>query len=107
MDRDTFLKPRLAEREIDLPGVGTVRVRALARDEVFACQGLKDDQAAFEARVLSIGLVDPALSEDDVLEWRRNSPYDEAEAVLDAIRDLSKLSQGAAKSGVPGVPSQP
>jgi len=107
MDKETFLKPRLTEQEVHLDSVGTVRVRALARDEVFACQGLKDDQRAFEARVLSLGLIDPALTEEEVLQWRASSPFDEAEACLDAISSLSKLGTGAPKSGLPGVRHEP
>lgn len=107
IDRETLIKARLPERVVALPGVGEIRVRGLSRAEVLACQGIKDDQAAFEARVLSLAMVDPALSEDDVIAWREAALYGEAEAALDAISDLSKLGEGAAKSGVSGVPGAP
>ena len=48
-------------------------------------------------------LLDPVLTEDEVGIWQANSPPMEIQAVCDAIRDLSGLGVGAAKSGVSGV----
>lgn len=98
----------LPEDTVEVPGMGTVHVRGLSRGEVFMMQksradgGIKDE-AAWERRMLSIGLLDPAMTEDEVGTWQRVSPAGEMEPVGEKIRDLSALGEGAEKSGVQGV----
>ncbi len=53
--------------------------------------------------MLSRCLLDPVLTEDEVKVWQENSPPMEIQGVCDAIRDLSGMGEGAAKSSVPGV----
>lgn len=106
-----LLKPRIAEAEVELE-LGTVRVRGLSRGEVFAMQKAKadggiKDEAAWERRLVSLALVDPVMTEDEVGEWQRISPAGELEPVGNKIRELSGLAEGADKSRVPDVRDEP
>lgn len=103
MDKADLLRRRLPEREVELPGVGTVRVRGLTRAEALEVQKRQGDVAAMERLILSLGLVDPVLTEDEVGEWYAAAPAGELEPVSQAIVDLSGLGEGATKSGVPPV----
>lgn len=111
MDEDLkarLLKPRVPEGEVEVEGIGTVRVRGLSRGEVFIVQKTTgDDTAAMERRIVSLGMVDPEMTEDDVRQWQQSSPAGELDAVADKINELSGLSQGADKSGVPDVSDGP
>lgn len=104
-DRARLLKPRLPERDVDLDGVGTVRVRGLSRAEVLGCQGKERDE--LEPLLLAMAMVDPALTEDDVLTWRQAATTDEIRTVLDVVWELSGLGEGAAKATYKSVPGQP
>lgn len=96
-----LLSRRIDEGKVEL-SVGIVSVRGLTRGEVFATQKAGDTEAT-ERRIVAIGMVDPPMNEDDVKQWQRNSPAGELEAVVDKIRELSGLGEGADKSGVPAV----
>lgn len=101
MDKSKLLAPRLAERDVDVPGVGTVRVRGLTRAEV-ATIGSRDGLEA-ERVALSLGLVDPRLTQDEVGQWQASAPAMEIQPVLLAINELSGMTRAAQKSGVPAV----
>src|SRR5688572_30491197 len=97
IDKATLLKARLAEQEVDIPGVGTVRVRALSRAEALEVQGLGGDVAAIERKILALGMVDPPLTDAEVGEWYAAAPAGELEPVCQAIVAMSGLSEGAPK----------
>lgn len=99
IDKDVLFKVRLPEGEVEIPGVGTVRVRGLSRDEVFAVQNVGSTQAA-EQKILARGMVEPAMTELDVSKWQAASPGGELEAVVEKIRNLSGLNDGAEKDAV-------
>jgi hypothetical protein len=116
-DKETFLKARLPEREVDLEGVGTVRVRSLSRAEAGRLPQMAEDPDAAEVFILATGLVDPSLSEDEVRTWLANATAGEVETVTEAILALSGLlgdAVGEARRRFPerpgpagGVPSGP
>lgn len=103
IDRETFLKPRLGETVVELDGVGQVRVRALSRTECLRIRDLKDDQAAMERAIIALGLIEPALTDEDVAAWHEQAVPGEVDTLLTAIQSLSALGEGAAKSGVPAI----
>lgn len=91
IDKDQLLKARLHEEEVDIPGVGSVRVRALSRQEALI---LKDKEMAYEEmelKLLSMAVVEPVLTEDEVRQWQAASPAGELEPVTDAIQRLSGM----------------
>lgn len=108
VSRDELFKARLSEREVEVPGVGLVRIRSLSRLEVLDFRKRKtgdgaplgDDAAAFERAMLAAALVDPALSEDDARRWQAASSAGELEPVTDAIAELSGMKPDAAKEAV-------
>ena len=104
--RERLLKPRIGESTVDIDGIGAVRVRGLSRGEVFMTQQAKGTEA-MERKIVALGMVDPPMNEDDVKTWQRNSPAGELEQVVDKIRELSGLGQGADKSGVQGDGDEP
>lgn len=97
MDKDLLFARRLAEEDIDIPGVGTVRVRALSRGEVLRAQGAKG-VGAMERVMVSTALIDPALTEDEVKRWQEASPAGELEPVTRVIQRLSGMEAGADKA---------
>lgn len=101
VDKETLLKERLPEDDVEIPGVGTVRVRALSRGEVFRVQQVKGGTGPYERKVLHFGMVDPSLTEIEVQTWQEACPAGELDPVVDKIRKLSGLDEGADKSGIP------
>ena len=102
IDKGGLLARRLGEGEHEIEGVGTVRIRGLSRAEVLAAQKL-GDVAASDRYMVSRGLLEPALTEDEVATWQANSAASEIEGLTVAIAELSGLAAGAAKSGVSGI----
>ena len=96
-DKNLLLQPRLPEDTVDIPGVGTIRVRALSRAEVDQLRELKDDNAAAERMILAAGLVDPKLTEAEVGQWQQAATHGEVNAVAEVIGQLSGLYEGADK----------
>jgi hypothetical protein len=113
VDLDKLLGPRadtptgLPEDDVEVPNMGPVRVRGLSREEVFECQKAKGTQA-HERKILHLGMIDPPMTEGQAGVWQKVSPGGEIEPVVDKIRELSGLDEGADKSelsrdgGAPG-----
>jgi hypothetical protein len=105
IDLEKLLAPRadtatgLPEDDVEVPSMGTVRVRGLSREEVFETQKAKETQA-HERKILRLGMVDPVMTEGQAALWQKVSPAGEIEPVVDKIRELSGLSEGADKSDV-------
>lgn len=95
MDKDLLLAPRLPEADLEVPGVGTIRVRGLSRLEVMGAQQLKGP--ALDRRLLSLALVDPVLTEAEVGQWQRASVAGEIEQVSAAVSKLSGMAPESAK----------
>lgn len=93
----------LPEEDVTLAR-GKVRVRALSRGEVFALRKTTDDDLSRERRMVSLALVRPKVTEAQVGDWQRKDPAGgDLEAITDKIAELSGMTQGADKSGVPDV----
>lgn len=95
--------PRLPERQLHIDGVGMITVRSLSRAQALLVRTLVEDSAAMERAVLRFGVVDPALTEEEVLAWYEGAAPGEFEPILGAIQELSGLGEGASKRGVPRV----
>ncbi len=98
VDKALLLKPRVPEADVDLPGVGTVRVRGLSRAEALAIRSGDRSNDAFERRMVAVGMVAPALTEDEVGEWQQGSTAAELEVITRKINELSGLGPSAAKA---------
>ena len=101
LDKSALLARRLGEGEHEIPGFGTVRVRAMSREELLEWRSL--DGAVGDRKMLAACLLDPVLTEDEVATWEKNASPAEIKGVVDVIIELSGLGEGATKSGVSGV----
>lgn len=102
MDKAALLSDRLPRGEVEVPGVGTFALRALSRYELVLAGKGTEDGSLIEARLLSYTLLDPQLSVDEVRQWQKLAPSGEVGMVVDKMRELSGLGEGADKSDVPG-----
>jgi hypothetical protein len=108
VDKKRLLKSRLPEAEVEVPGVGTVRVRGLSRLEVLELQREDTDgPGVFERKIVAVALVEPKLSEAEVAEWQAASVADELEPVTRTINELSGLVKDAAKEAYRRFESDP
>jgi Fe2+ transport system protein FeoA len=96
MEKELLFKPRLKEEDYEIPGVGTIRIRALSRDEAYAVQSVKATEAQ-ERKILSFGMVDPTITETEVFKWQQASPAGEIEGISTRISQMSGLSPEADK----------
>ena len=100
VDKAALLARQLPRETIAIEGVGTVVVRALSRAEVMAINAVRkegDSPEALEQRLLQVGLVEPALTLEEVEEWYQNSPAGELSVVSDAITRLSGMNPEVGK----------
>lgn len=98
--KDALFATKLPEEDVDIPGKGTVRVRALTRTEALACQQVKqgpDRVAAIERKMLAMAIVDPEMTEADIGRWQKASTAGEMEPVGAKVQELSGMTEGAAK----------
>lgn len=100
--RARLLARRIGEDTVEVEGVGTLRVRGLNRDESIRV-GACTDVAERDRIMLSLGVVDPALTVDDVAAWQAAAPGGEIEDVSRRIAELSKMVPAAAKESYKSV----
>lgn len=107
VDKAKLLKSRLPEAVVDVEGVGEVRVRGLSRAEVL---GLRDGDMGtteFECQMVSLGMVAPKLTVEEVERWQQAAPAGEMEPVTNKISELSALNRGVAKEAWKEFESDP
>lgn len=99
VSKEQLLAARLPEEDIDIPGIGTVRVRALSRAEVRDELNMVDrsEPGAWEALWLSMSLVEPTLTPEEAAQWRAGATALELEFVANKLGELSALTKQAAK----------
>ena len=106
VSREDLFRPRLAEQDVDVPTLGTVRIRALSRGEVLKLRELGDLEL-IEQTIIATAMVDPVLTLEDVTRWAAVSPASELELVSEAIAKLSGLDEGAERAAVATFPPGP
>lgn len=100
LSKEDLLKKRFGVEDVEIPNVGTVKVRALTRGEALQVQGVEMPVAEMEQRLVSLAMVEPKLTEAEVKEWQDNSTAGEIQAVTEVIVRLSGMEQGAAKEAM-------
>ena len=91
-------RPALERSKVEVDDA-VFEIRSLTRAEAAACQRLVEREAAWdelEIAVIAAGTETPA---DEVRAWYADVPSHVAEAVFNAIRVLSRIDEGAQKSG--------
>lgn len=115
MDKELLFKPRLPEADVDIPGVGTVRVRGLSRVEVLAVRKATDNAESMdgprvlvlERKMLAAAMVDPELTESEVGQWQKAAAAGELEPIVTAVQELSGMLDGSAKAAVQTFRGEP
>lgn len=94
VDKAALLAKRgLGTETVQIEGVGEVVVRGMSRAEALSLQKLGDlDAAEMERHLVSMAMVEPALTEDEVRQWQEAAPAGELEPVSEAIQRLSGLA---------------
>lgn len=106
LTRDEILARKTGKSKATLPDGGEVAVRALTRDEVLESQECAT-VADRENFIIATGMINPVMSIEDVHTWATTGGAGDLVAVSDRIAELSGLKQGADKSRVPDVRSEP
>lgn len=94
-DKAKLFAPRLPEDDVEI-SVGTLRVRGLNRAEALVVQG-KQSLAAKDLAIITMGVVEPQLSEQEAREWFKAAPGGEIEKVSRKISELSGFLEGQSK----------
>jgi hypothetical protein len=97
MDKNALLTERLPRGEVEIPGVGAVTVRGLSRYELLLAGKGQEDVTVMEQRMLSMGMVDPEMTEQDIAEWQKCSPAGEIMPVVALINELSGVGRDVQK----------
>lgn len=100
IDKEALFKSRLTEEEVDVPGVGAVRIRALSRTEALSLRGVEMPVEELERRLLAMALVDPVLTQEEVRQWQEASSAGELEPITRAIAELSGMETTAPKTAM-------
>lgn len=106
IDKDLLFKARLPERDVDIDGVGTVRVRGLSRPEGFEVKQVKGERE-IEVAILARALVDPPLTDSDVRAWQEAATAGELEPIVAAVLELSGLVPPTMREAVASFPGEP
>lgn len=104
MDKAALLARRLPEDDVEVPGVCTFRVRGLSRAEALAANEL--DAEAREVFWLSRGIVDPAMTDDEIRQWRDATTFAEVELVSNRIVELSGMGENSVKDATKSADSE-
>jgi hypothetical protein len=108
VDKAQLLAPRIQQATVDIPGVGAVTVRGLSRQELLDAGNLAEQGVAvMERAMLAAGMVDPALTVDEVAQWQQVSPANEIQPVVQRINELSGIGEDAVKAAFKSLPGQP
>lgn len=94
-DKDKLFERGLPEADVETP-LGTMRVRGLSQAEAHMVEQVKSTDAR-ERRILSLGLVDPVLTEDEVGKWQKSRPAGEVTPVALKVAELSGMLDGSGK----------
>lgn len=102
---DELLSPRIGEGTVDIEGVGRFTIRAVTRAQALEVQkiGATGDVSGSENLLLHLGLVDPALTLDQVARWAECAPAGELQAISVAIGTISGMHDSAGKDAYKSV----
>lgn len=100
-----LLAARNNERSIELPGIGTVKVRGLTRAEVMGLKGKFDPQdvVAHDVWILATAMVEPALTRDEVVQWYEVASMEEIQTVINAALQVGGMGDSSDKDAYKSV----
>ncbi|MGA5306517.1 hypothetical protein [Micromonospora taraxaci] len=106
MDKSALFQPRCPEADVELPGVGTVRVRGLTRAQIIDIAKGTNDGKDMEPLSLSWAFVDPQLTEDEVRQWTQAATFGEVETINKVVNELSGIAGRADKEAYKSLPDE-
>lgn len=91
---DALLRPRAVTEteDIDVPGVGTITVRALTRIEALSVTDKPMPMERVEQILLATAMVRPVMTEDQVRQWQEASAAGEIQEIANKITVMSGMS---------------
>lgn len=98
VDKAALLTKRFGVEDVEVPGVGTVQVRALTRAEALSVQGVEMDAEVLEQKLIAMAMVDPQLTEPEVKEWQGCATAGEIQIIVEAIVRISGMEGYTAKA---------
>lgn len=105
--KEDLFAEHLEHEDHELPSGMTVRLRGLTAYEVHLMRKIAgDDGARADAVALSMGLVEPKLTEDEATRWMRARPAGESTSACARIRDLSALNDDAPRAAYKSLRGQ-
>lgn len=115
INKDALLKARIEQDDVEIAGVGTVRIRGLSRDEVIAMRKATDNEhtldgpraLVIERKMLALAMVDPVLTEDEVKQWQKNAPSGELEPLVAKLQELCGMAPTSEKDAMRSFRGQP
>lgn len=103
LTRDEILARKLGRDTVDLGDGATVLVRGLTRAEAHEMT-TRDTPRDRELYMIATGMVEPALSEDDVAAWFDADAAGALDVVGKRITELSGMAPGQGKGATKSVP---
>ena len=98
MDKGKLLANRVPQGTVKIPGVGTITVRGLSRQEMKDLEQWQGkDHMVWEQKTLALCMVDPPMTEADIAAWQAASPATEINDVAQKINELSGINRNASK----------
>jgi hypothetical protein len=97
LDVNALLAERFGVVEVELAGLGTVKVRPLTRAEALKLRGVELDPDEMERRLIALAMVEPEMTEEQVQKWQEVSPAGELEPVGEAIIRISGMEKTSGK----------
>jgi hypothetical protein len=97
-------KANARTKKVEL-SVGVVVVRALTRGQVEDTK-VKGDDAASEANLFSVAVVDPEMTPDEWREWFDTATVGDYALLARAVSEVSGIGIDAQKSPVRGTPKR-
>lgn len=99
VDKELLFKARLPEADVEIEGIGTVRVRGLSRAEALSIQKVAGSGTdILERKMLALAMVSPRMTEGEVREWQEAAPAGELEPVTVKVQELSGINEDSAKA---------
>lgn len=96
VNKEKLFTKRLAEDDVEVPGIGTFRVRELSRAEVLIIAKI-EGWAAKERKMISLASLDPVLTEREVGQWQEATGNDELDIISTKIAEMSGMVEKAGK----------
>ncbi len=96
VDKATMLASDVDAEDLDVPGLGLVRVKGLTRAETI--ETTKFEGAAWERAIIVRGLVEPRLTDDEVETFQDSKRSGVVTAIFNRIIHLSAVGRDATKS---------